>query len=127
MEKERLYLRALDEYRYVLTKTYVYEVDISKLNFYENKTITIRVPRGFVTDLTSSPRIIWTFFPPCGNYTKAAIVHDYLYSKNCKINCSREIADKIFLLIMKEIKVSFIKRRIIYRAVRIFGGMYFRK
>jgi hypothetical protein len=36
-------------------------------------------PAGFVTDLASIPRPIWSFFPPDGPWVKGAIVHDFLY------------------------------------------------
>lgn len=35
----------------------------------------IRVPKGFVTDLASIPRALWSVFPPDGDYAKAAVVH----------------------------------------------------
>ncbi len=39
----------------------------------------ITVPKGFVTDLASVPRIVWSFYPPDGPWVKAAIIHDFLY------------------------------------------------
>ena len=39
----------------------------------------ITVPRGFVTDLASIPRPVWSFFPPDGPWVKGAVVHDFLY------------------------------------------------
>lgn len=40
---------------------------------------TITVPPGFVTDLASIPAVASPFLPPDGPWTKAAIVHDFLY------------------------------------------------
>ncbi len=84
----------------------------------EVDTEDIKVPIGFKTDLASVPRPFWAFFPPHEKYTKAAIVHDYCYNQKC---CSRKRADRIFRVGMKALRVSFIKRNIIYYAVRIFG------
>jgi len=44
-----------------------------------DKEEVINVPAGFVTDLASIPRPIWSFFPPDGPWVKGAIVHDFLY------------------------------------------------
>ena len=88
----------------------------------------ILVPKGFKTDLASTPKYLWFSFPPSGRYTDAAIVHDYLYSANCiykEIN--RAIADKIFLELMKSLGVPKWKRVLLYRGVRMFGWMFFRK
>jgi hypothetical protein len=39
----------------------------------------ITVPAGFVTDLASIPRVVWSFFPPDGPWVKGAVIHDFLY------------------------------------------------
>ena len=58
----------------------------------------IRVPRGFVTDLASTPRRFWALYPPFGKYLSAAILHDYLYWTQI---CDRNMADDIFYQTMK--------------------------
>ncbi len=91
----------------------------------------IIVPAKFITDLASTPKILWNIFEPFGKgYLRASIIHDYLYSKECKYSyefIDRKIADRIFLEIMKENGVNFLKRSLMYGAVRIFGRKYFRK
>ena len=79
------------------------------------------VPRGFVTDLASVPRLFWTVFPPCGKYTTAAVLHDYLYWVQSD-NCDRECADEILLIAMDEANVDLVSRNAIYAAVRAGGG-----
>ena len=37
----------------------------------------ITVPAGFVTDLASIPRVVWSFFPPDGPWVKGAVIHDF--------------------------------------------------
>lgn len=105
--------------KWILKKPYAYKV---------NNRI-IEVPENFITDLASTPKILWNIFEPMGkNYIRSAVIHDYLYSKNCKYtDISRKEADKIFLEIMKERGVPFWKRRLMYRGVRIFGWLFFRK
>ena len=64
---------------------------------------TIVVPRGFVTDLASTPKSIWSVYPPFGKYLAAAVLHDYLYWKQ---SCARDDADKIFYQTMRDAGVD---------------------
>jgi hypothetical protein len=91
------------------------------------KIVSLVVPVDFTTDFLSVPRILYLVFPPIGMYNKAAIVHDYLYSKQCQIRVSRLDADKFFLQALEILKVSKPRRLIMYYAVRLFGKKYFKK
>ena len=82
--------------------------------------IKIKVPKGFVTDFASIPRVFWSIFPPNGNYVKASVIHDYLYRL---VGCSRFFADAVFREAMFQLKVSTWKRLALYYVVRIFGGL----
>ena len=79
---------------------------------------TITVPAGFVTDLASIPQYFWSYVSPMGKYSKAAIIHDYLYWTH---KCNQEQADKIFLIAMKESGVTDFKRYLLYEAVHLAG------
>jgi hypothetical protein len=81
---------------------------------------TYTVPRGFVTDLASVPRLFWSVFPTCGPYTAAAVVHDYLYWTQSD-NCDKSCADKVLLDAMVDLHVSSFSRQAIYTAVDNFG------
>ena len=103
-----------------------------------NKTETITVPSEFITDLASTPRILWAFIAPF-DVARAAIVHDLLYksirqyrwkvSKTAPgedkelIKNAKVAADKVFLLAMKdaEPKVSGWKIYSAWKAVDLFG------
>jgi hypothetical protein len=101
-----------------------------------NKTETITVPSGFITDLASTPRILWAFIAPF-DVARAAIVHDLLYKsirqyrwKKGLIEEDKELienakvaADKVFHLAMKdaEPKVSGWKIYSAWKAVDLFG------
>ena len=112
MEKTKLLIHPLsDGRRQELFQDYIYEI-----NGYR-----ITVPRGFITDLASVPRSFWTIFPPFGRYTPAAVIHDFLYSRYNATGINRTLSDKIFLHIMKELGVNFLKRKTMYKAVRFFG------
>ena len=97
-------------------------------------TRTITVPKGYVTDLASVPRICWSFIAPF-DVARAAVVHDIMYEK---INGAfkkgiieskkerekyRRIADHMFLEGMEsaEPPVSKWKIKSAYYAVRMFG------
>ena len=101
-----------------------------------NKTETITVPTGFITDLASTPRLLWNVIAPF-DVARAAIVHDLLYKsirqyrwgkgeieedkeliKNAKV-----AADKVFHLAMKDAdpKVSGWKIYSAWKAVDLFG------
>jgi hypothetical protein len=101
-----------------------------------NKTETITVPTGFITDLASTPRLLWNVIAPF-DVARAAIVHDLLYKsirqyrwKKGLIEEDKELiknakvaADKVFLLAMKdaEPKVSGWKIYSAWKAVNLFG------
>lgn len=100
----------------------------------------IVVPSGAVTDGASVPRILWslTGITPDGLHRPAAIVHDWLYDHAGRIETliradgsdqwnpssvpwSRYDADRIFARILREVGVSRIRRRLMYRGVRVGG------
>ncbi len=78
------------------------------------------VPRGFVTNLASTPRPLWSIFPPAGKWNRAAILHDYLYSRQA--DCSRFLADALFREAMATLGVPWWRRVLMYYAVRLLGG-----
>ena len=94
---------------------------------YQTSKGLVVVPKGFRTDYASVPRIFRNIINSYGKHGRAAVVHDWLYSNQCKINITREEADKIFLEIMVEWNVKKYKRILMYVLVRMFGGSHFRK
>lgn len=85
------------------------------------------VPEGFVTDFASTPKLLYPIFPPIGIYNKAAMVHDFLYSKEGSMTVERKKADLFFLQAMDVLKVPAWKRRLMYFAVRLFGASHYVK
>jgi hypothetical protein len=85
----------------------------------------IEVPAGFLSDGASVPRIFWTLFSPFGEYFGAALIHDWLYTPANRI-FSRRSSDDIFLAAMKDAGVPWVRRSLIYRAVRVGGWASFR-
>jgi hypothetical protein len=82
----------------------------------EDSNEVVEVPKGFVTDFASVPRFAWWLIPPDGNYTQAAVVHDYLYHTK---PYTRHRCDQIFLEAMAVLGVPRWKRSIMFMAVRI--------
>jgi hypothetical protein len=78
----------------------------------------VEVPKGFVTDLASIPRIFWSLLQPAGEYAYAAIIHDYLYWMQ---KIPREKADLVFRLAMEDFKINAATVIVIYNAVRLGG------
>jgi Protein of unknown function (DUF1353) len=79
----------------------------------------VNVPKGFITDFASIPQAFYSLLPPDGNYSYAAVFHDYLYWTQER---PREEVDDILKLAMQEFNISPIIVQTIYRAVRAFGG-----
>lgn len=79
----------------------------------------VTVPKGFVSDLASIPRIFWSALRPDGTYAYAAIIHDYLYWTQ---TIPRESADEILKSSMEDFEVEPFTVQAIYRAVRVGGG-----
>ena len=80
----------------------------------------VEVPEGFVTDLTSVPRVFWQVLRPEGRHAYAAVVHDYLYWTQSPSR-SRQEADQILNFALEDSKVSRFVRWSIYQAVDKFG------
>ena len=91
-----------------LTAQYVTEVD----------GICFVIPKNFVTDFASIPRLFWRVLPPLGRYAPAAVLHDYLYLTQ---RYSRRDSDRFFELAMRDLGVSWTKRKTMWLAVRLFG------
>jgi uncharacterized protein DUF1353 len=87
---------------------------------YDEATDHFLVPVGTGTDFASVPNVFVWFLPKYGRYTKAAILHDYLWRKKVPAkDLTLPEADAIFRRAMQELKVSFLRRWIMWAAVRL--------
>ena len=116
MEMSKLLVKDLMNGKFELISDYIYQIE----------NYVIKVPRGFITDYASIPRIFRAIVLPYGKHSGASVVHDYLYSKDCDLDIERKKADKIFLEILKEEGVNPILARLMYITVRVFGKIRYK-
>lgn len=60
---------------------------------------SVRVPKGFATDLASVPPFFWAIYPPTGRYAYAAVVHDYMYWTQ---TTTKQVADDVMYAAMRD-------------------------
>lgn len=90
----------------------------------------VDIPRGYLTDGASVPRILWNIIPPWGRYGAATIVHDILCEylsltvdgRPCKI--TREQADNILFEAMQVLDVEAKDYQLIHAGVANYRRMY---
>ncbi|HFN0463108.1 TPA: DUF1353 domain-containing protein [Klebsiella quasipneumoniae subsp. similipneumoniae] len=85
----------------------------------------IVIPAGFVTDFASiPPELSRLGLKSKGEYGRAAVVHDYLYWTQV---CTKDQADRILVLGMKESDVNVVKRFLVHTGVHDFGKQSWQK
>ena len=86
----------------------------------------ITVKKGFDFNGASIPQALWSVYgnPLSGKFRIAALVHDALYASQ---KLPREVADAIFLDLMKQHEVGYMKRQTMYYAVRSAGWYVWRR
>jgi len=98
----------------------------AKLVFYigddsDSSTDKVVVKKGFVTDGASCPKIIASLgFTRWGRHGTPSVIHDLCYWTQDR---TRKEADDIFLQGMVVMGVNRFKRWVIYRNLRMFGGL----
>jgi len=90
-------------------------------SFYTLSSDELKAGSGYAWDGASGP-VFQT-----KNSVEATLVHDIMYQAMAAdlvpaTRPNRKIADKIFLLILKKNGMGFLRRRLWYAAVRLFGA-----
>ena len=108
---KKLELEIVDKNKFILSK----DKTVESLGY------SITVKKGFDFDGASIPKWLWSIYgsPLNGNYVVASLIHDGLYASQ---KVSKIVADNIFLDLMKQSNVGYIKRTSMYLAVTMFGG-----
>lgn len=82
---------------------------------------TYVIPKGYVTDLSSIPRVGWLLYPPnYGESRRGATAHDFFYSHLHWI-VDKEFADNILIAFMDLEGAPGTARYIFHKAVHHFG------
>lgn len=81
----------------------------------------IVVPSGFVTDFASIPRLPFVYWAEGGKGSKAAVVHDWIYSAQ---SVDRKTADQVLREALLACGYSRITANLFYAAVRAGGGSH---
>ena len=103
------------------TGTWILQKDL----IYEARWETFTVPAGFDTNFASVPRALWWLVPRYGRHTKAAVVHDWLWHEAREGRFDKADADGIFRRAMRELRVGFVRRWMMWAAVRMASGELF--
>ena len=82
------------------------------------------VPDGFVTDFASVPRIPFAYWLTGGKAKKAAVVHDWLYTRGA---FARRWCDEAFCAIARATGVSGWRRGLMWLGIRIGGARHYGK
>jgi len=79
----------------------------------------ISVPKFFVTDLNSIPRLAWMVSPP-SHFPRAAVLHDYYYRTKA---VSRSTADALYREALELEGANVARRWFRWLGIRAFGWM----
>lgn len=87
----------------------------------------ITVPKGFLTDLASIPRVFWALDAPNDTVSIApAILHDYMYSAEFPYTSyTRKQADDIFYQALRVNGASTWQAFKFWSTVRLFGKKFY--
>jgi hypothetical protein len=77
----------------------------------------LTIPKGYVTDLATVPRLCWGVISPSGRHDLACLVHDYLLDTGY----SRKQADKQLLHFLRLTGVHPVKTYLMYFFVRLYA------
>jgi len=92
---------------------------LAPFEYHRDNGEIIRVFAKFRFDFASIPKPFWSLIgSPTGRYGPAALIHDFL----CEYALwPRAKTDRIFLEAMRDCGVPYLKRMIIYYAVRLWS------
>ncbi|WP_250519507.1 DUF1353 domain-containing protein [Caballeronia sp. NCTM1] len=104
-----------DDGQWILGSPLVYQSDIAG--------VTFTVPAGFRTDLASVPRIPIVYELTGGTSSKAAVVHDWLYTTKL---VARDVADAVLREASAVTGVPAWRRNLMFCGVRAFGWSHWK-
>lgn len=113
-DNPRVLVEALDSRRWVLRRALAY----TGAPGYEHECY--EVPEGYVTDLTSSPRITHFIAPVAGTHSPVSVLHDWLITDALPAGkISAVDVDGLFRRALKDLGVPPVRRWIWWVGVRL--------
>lgn len=85
---------------------------------------SIRIKKGFITDFGSVPGWAQVFVSPQGKAKPAYVLHDFLY-RNQPYN--QLVCDGLLVDAMESLGVSWLQRKLVYRALRVGGWITYNR
>lgn len=87
------------------------------------------IPKGFVTDGASIPRVLWRVcgHPMSTQRFPVALFHDWAYSTECTFVFTRSHADEIYRDGLISLGFKPWKANLEYTTLRLCGGSHYRK
>jgi hypothetical protein len=103
----------------------------------DESEVEVIIPRGFITDLCSTPRAPFTYLLFGGIGNKAGVLHDALYSpfkgisavdmySREPVEVTREWADAVLYAALKACGVGW-QAWWMYKGVRMFGWQFYKR
>ena len=86
--------------------------------------VYITAMKGFRCDGSSVPRVFWNIISPLGKSKEAGVIHDWGYKMQFE---GRKLTDLRFYYGLRELNLDLWKCKVMYRAVRVFGGWTWQK
>ena len=92
----------------------------------------ILIPKGFIFDGASVPRVLWLFVDPTGILFLGSLIHDFGYKYNCLINenfkvihegAGQAFFDDQIKLISIYVNNTHLMEYVSWAALRVFGFM----
>ncbi|MEM8499906.1 MAG: DUF1353 domain-containing protein [Pseudomonadota bacterium] len=108
--RSTLAYREMGKHRWQLTKPLIWD----------DGSIRIQVPRGYITDFASIPPIFWPVLPKHARYSPAAVIHDWIYS-DFHGRYTKEEADQLFYDALINLGVRKQRAWAMHKAVKLFG------
>ena len=89
--------------------------------------LEIDVPKGFICDGASIPRIFWSLVghPLSGGPLRAAIIHDALCVQS-STRAERRFADTVFYWVLEQCCVPYWRSLVLFLAVRAYATFVWR-
>lgn len=99
-------------------RIHVRKVIVEERIYFEIDGEIYYVEEGFESDGATVPRLFWNIVAPFGRHSVACYFHDkFLKSKD------RQWCDKAFYHLMRHCDVKSWRARLMFYAVRIYGGL----